>query len=392
VADREEAARLTAPLTTLVGREPEIAAVAALLREPTVRLVTLTGPGGVGKTRLALAVAGELAGEFADGVAFVELAAVRDPALVGEAIVQALGIRRTDDQPAQATLTALLRDHELLLVLDNFEHVVTAGPQLTELLWAGPRLKALVTSRSLLHVSGEQAAAVPPLALPEAARLFAERARAMRADFALTADAAPAVAEICARLDGLPLAIELAAARGGVFSPAALLARLEQRLPLLTAGPRDLPARQRTMRDAIAWSHELLTAFEQAVFRRLAVFVGGFAVEVAEAVCAEADVAAIVESLASQSLLRAVVPAADGPGGEARLTMLETVREFAEERLAASDEEPAIRRAHSTYYAALGERYSLADLLPDGERSAGQRAWPLVRVRERPDDQDRQQP
>ncbi len=407
VAVPEPVPLLPVPLSTFVGRGREVAAVAVLVRDPAVRLVTLTGPGGVGKTRLALRVAAEVAGDFADGVAFVELAAVRDPELVVPAIAQALRVRGRGDQPVVAALQSVLRAKVMLLVLDNFEQVVAAGPRLSELLQACPRLKALVTSRALLHVSGERAAPVPPLSLPrrdgedsrrgdadralldpsparlvdssEAVRLFVERTCEVRPEFALTEANAADVAEVCRRLDGLPLAIELAAARGHLFAPTALLARLEHRLPQLTDGPRDLPARLQTMHDAIAWSYDLLSPEEKDLFRCLGAFAGGCTIEAAEAVCGpqttdgepsgprqstgEAaafdrrqssveSVVAVVESLARQSLIRVV----EAPVGGPRLEMLETVREFAVECLTASGEEAAVREAHAAFVVALAER------------------------------------
>ncbi|MGH2561734.1 MAG: ATP-binding protein [Thermomicrobiales bacterium] len=390
--------RLPAPLTPLVGREREVVVIAALVRDPAVRLVTLTGPGGVGKTRLALQVATELADAFADGVAFVDLAAVRDPALVASTIAQTLGVR-----PAGAdALQIAVRNQELLLLLDNFEQVIEAGPRVTELLQACPRLTALVTSRSLLRVAGERAAPVSPLALPAefdggalppiaeleevaAVRLLVERTRAVHPSFALSETNAPAVATVVRRLDGLPLAIELAAARGALFSPEALLGRLTERLPLLTGGPRDLPARLQTMRAAIAWSYDLLPPEEQHVFRCLAAFAGGCALEAAEAVCGGQEsgigsqgerfassptpnVVDAVESLTRQSLVQVVAPPdAAASAGTPRLTMLETVREFAAEALAAG-EQAALQRAHAAYYLALAERHDLAEMRPDGER------------------------
>jgi non-specific serine/threonine protein kinase len=414
VAAREVVGRLPAPLSTLVGREREVAAVGALLRDPAVRLVTLTGPGGVGKTRLALQVAAELGSEFADGVAFVELVSVRDPELVASTIAQAIGLRRADDQPILTTLKQFLRARELLLLLDNFEQVVEAAPQLTELLQRCPHLKALVTSRSLLRVAGERATRVPPLSLPgpgagddrptdkmtpdasclapldsEAILLFVERARAVRPLFALTEANAADIAEICRRLDGLPLAIELAAVRSEVFSPGELLARLERRLPLLTAGARDLPSRQRTMRDAIAWSYDLLAPEEQTVFRCLAVFVGGFTLEAAEAVGQALPVAGrgqptgrslappsghppptvdLVASLLAKSLLRP----GEGAGGEPRFAMLETIREYAAERLAAAGETDAARHAHATWFLAWGEAHEVTIVDPQEPRLLGE--------------------
>jgi non-specific serine/threonine protein kinase len=327
-----------------------------LLRDE-VPLVTLTGPGGVGKTRLAVRVASNLEAAFPDGVVFVGLAPITDPSLIPSVIAQALGMREAGDQTMTERLTAVLGDKQLLLVLDNFEQVVEAAPLVADLLASCPALTVLVTSRVRLRLSEEREVPVLPLMLPEtqdqasargldapaAVRLFAERAQAVNPDFALTDHNAQAVTEICRRLDGLPLAIELAAARVKALPPAALLARLDQRLPLLTGGGRDLPARQQTMRDAIAWSYDLLTPEEQTLFRRLGIFVAGFTLEAAEAVVHSAEDLALdvldgVASLLDKSLLRQD----EGSEGEPRYQMLETVREFARERLEESGESDAV--------------------------------------------------
>ena len=364
------AAPLSTPLTSFVGRVQEVEAVAALLREEEVRLVTLTGPGGVGKTRIALRVADALAVAYPDGVFFVSLASLTDPAQVVPTVAQVLDVQEMGDWPLPEQLANALRNREMLLVLDNFEHVVAAAPAIMVLLARCPGVRALVTSRSVLRVSGEHAVAEQPLALPrvgraasadaiaesDAERLFAERARATRSDFAPTGVDAAVVAEIVCRLDGLPLAIELAAARVAHLPLVALLARLERRLPLLARGARDLPTRHQAMRHAIAWSHDLLSSDEKALFRRLAVFAGGWTLEAAEAVVADAsdlgmDILEGMASLVDNSLLRQ-----EGrPDGEPRYRMLETIREFAIERLAASGEGESTRAAHAHHFAAFAE-------------------------------------
>src|SRR3989440_6483361 len=292
--------RLPAPLTPLVDREREIAAVCTLLCHPEVRLVTLTGTGGIGKTRLALHVATELLADFPDGVFFVSLAPLSDPTLVLSIIAQELDIKESGARPLLDLLIADLRDKHLLLCLDNFEHLLPAAPQLTDLLTACPHLTMLVTSRAVLHGQGEPLFRVPPLAVPDliqlpptaesllssaAVVLFLQRAQALQPTFQITSTNARPIASVCIRLEGLPLAIELAAARITLFPPQALLARLTQRLHFLTSGTRDVPARQQTLRNTIAWSYHLLDEEEQRLFRRLAIFVGGCTLQAIEAVC-----------------------------------------------------------------------------------------------------------
>jgi predicted ATPase/DNA-binding SARP family transcriptional activator len=338
---------LPASLTSFVGRRRELEQVRALLVRPEVRLLTLTGAGGIGKTRLALEAARAVAGEFADGARLVPLAAVAEPELLPDGIADALALHQSRGQSIEDALKAFLVDRELLLLLDNLEHLLEATPFATELLAAAPGLTILATSRSHLDLYGETEYAVPPLlAREEAVALFAERAEAVRSNFAPT----DVVTEICARLDGLPLAIELAAARVRTLAPTEILARLERRLELLTGGPRDVAARQRTLRDTLLWSYELLTPVEQRLFARLSVFAGGWPVAAADGVCCR-DLALSghvgLQSLAEKNLVL--------PEAEERFGMLETIRELAGERLAESGEAPAIRSAHARWYLAMAE-------------------------------------
>ena len=358
--------------TAFIGREHEATALRQLLSRADVQLVTLTGPGGIGKTRLALQVAAEAADEFPGGVCFVPLSAVSDRAFIASTIAQALGVRETGNQSSQESLKEYVSglDQPMLLLLDNFEHLVSAAPAITQLLTTGPKLKVAVTSQAPLHVYGEHEFPVPPLALPDpksipplealsrlpAVALFVERAQAVKREFALTKENAPAVAAICARLDGLPLAIELAAARIKLLPPSAMLVRLENRLNLLTGGARDLPTRQQTLRSTVDWSHGLLNAAEQTLFRRLSVFTGGCTLEGVEAVCdTKSDLGLdILDGMASM-VDKSLAQQVEQVDAETRFLMLSTIREYALESLAESDDESATRRAHAAYYLVLAE-------------------------------------
>src|SRR6266536_2235722 len=330
---------LPVPATPLIGRESELEEIR--LRLESTRLLTLTGTGGSGKTRLAIAAAAELGERFPGGAVFVELAALADAELVLPTIAQTLGIRESDARtPAKALVEALADTAPLLVVLDNCEHVLGAAPALSRVLAAAPRMTVLATSREPLHVAGERAYPVSPLRSDAAVTLFVERAQAARPDFELTETNEPSLAEICRRLDGLPLAIELAAARIVLFPPAALLARLDQRLALLSGAGRDRPERHQTLRAAIDWSHELLPESRRALFARLAVFAGGWTLEAAEAVCdGDLDVIDGLASLLDKGLVRYV-----GTDEEPRFAMLETIREYSLERLDERGDGPSTRR------------------------------------------------
>ena len=404
---------LPAALTPFVGREAELQQLATWLGRPGCRLITLLGPGGIGKTRLALELAGQHVTQFADGVFLVRLAPIHDPEVVASAIVQTLGFTESGGQSALDVLMSWMCDKHLLLILDNFEHLLVAAPLVTELLAAAPGLSVLVTSRAALQVYGEHLFQVPALALPDlerlplpatyieypAIRLFTTRVQAVRVDFTLTTENAPAIAEICARLDGLPLALELAAARGQRLAPARILEHLrtrQGRLQILAGGGRDLPPRQQTMRAAIAWSYDLLSPLEQALFRRLAVFVGSWTLQAAHAICTELSIenAALkkeagthkqgftanhqdtflnsqfsnltsLESLVDQSLIVQM----EEPDGAPRFAMLETIREYALEQLEESGELEAVRRRHAAFYLTLAE--AEATTLAGAEQAAG---------------------
>lgn len=362
---RQTAPPLPAPPTRLIGREEELAAVVCYYRIHDRRLVTVTGPPGIGKTRFALEVATQLSEDFDDGVYFVALAPIGNPDLVIPTLARAVGLEESDNRPLLQALIEFLCDKRMLLLLDNFEQVIAAAAQIAELLSGCPLLKMLITSREALHIRGEQQFPLPPLGFPgleeqaalamtqyPAVALFLERAHAVNPNWTPTDHDVEAIGAICSALDGVPLAIELAAARINLFSPQEIRAHLQHRLEFLTHGPRDLPTRQRTLRHAIAWSYNLLNANERALFARLAIFAGGWTFEAARTICGDdLEIEHEMQSLLDKSLIRRY----EGGADNTRLTMLETIREYALERLHKPAEESCLRDRHLDYFLALAE-------------------------------------
>jgi len=367
--------KVPSTFTSFVGREQEVAEIGALLKQLEMRLVTLLGPGGIGKTRLSLAVANAMRAYFVAGICYVGLSSISDPQLVVPTIAQELGLKESGTRPLLEQVQAFVGKQSFLLVLDNFEQVVAAAPQVEQFLAGCPNLKILVTSRTVLHLSTEQVVPVAPLALPDLAKdltpegiaqaaavaLFGQRARSQLPSFQVTAANAQAIAEVCVRLDGLPLAIELAAARIRLLPPQTLLARLSQSLQVLTGGPRSLPARQQTLRNTIQWSYDLLGPEEQVLFRLLSVFVGGWTLEAAEALCqqtgkADLDVLNTLSALLDNSLIQPSEQEAEPEGGEPRFLMLQTICEFGLEMLLATGEREATQTAHVHFFLALAEQ------------------------------------
>jgi predicted ATPase/DNA-binding CsgD family transcriptional regulator len=358
---------LPAQVTSFIGRQREIAEIQQLLS--TSRLLTLSGPPGTGKTRLALQVASQVLHQFEDGVHFVELAPISDPQFVPITIAQVFDLGESGSQSLVENLKNHLGSKQLLLVLDNYEQIIETAPLVSALLSAAPGLKVLVTSRQVLQVYGEQEYLVPPLAVPdlgsangpgalsqyEAVELFRQRAQAVKPDFTLTEGNASTIAEICVRLDGLPLAIELAAARSKLLSAEMIRGRLESRLEMLTSGARDLPSRLQTLRGTIDWSYDLLDEGEKVLLARLSVFQGGRTIESAEEICAPGLSIPVIDGL--ESLLnKSLLYQEEGQGGEPRFLMLETIHEYAREKLAESGEEGKLQRRHAAYFERLAEQ------------------------------------